>query len=316
MNLKVACKKTSAGVVPMAGFPFYQLDRFLRILVQDLQKHVAISEEFANVSTTNEKSSGLMFDRRVARVVTPGTLIDEKFLDHSKNNFLLAVYFKKFSEKNTERNDVNKTNSHSRSSGPDFSGGVGLSWLDLSTGDFYTQRISRPLLPSVITKIGAKEILLDKRLDPLLIDEIKNVVGQDHHLLTNFTCELDVKSMSDWSESFESPISSELAAQFSEEETTACHILLEYVRIQMQGVGIKLQAPRRKHLEDAMIIDRNSLKGLEILETSRDGLGKGSLLHSVRRTSTKSGARLLRDRLSRRTPSPLFLIPWFVDQDF
>lgn len=283
----------------MAGFPFYQLDRFLKILVQDLQKYVAISEEFANNVVDKEKSSGLMFHRKVARIVTPGTLIDERFLDHSENNFLLAMYFNNARETSSEVSAITKTLSQGPLPSSDSSQTVGLSWLDLSTGDFFTQRISRQMLPSIITKIGAKEIILDERLDDSLKQEIKNVVGQDHRLLTFFSCQHGVKSMSEWSESFETPISRNSAAKFSVEETTACHILLEYVRVQMQGVGVKLQAPRRKHLEDVMLIDRNSLRGLEILETARDGLGKGSLLHAVRRTSTKSGARLLRDRLSR-----------------
>ncbi|EAS36825.3 DNA mismatch repair protein Msh1 [Coccidioides immitis RS] len=295
LNLKLACKKTSGGSVPMAGFPFYQLDRFLKILVQDLQKYVAISEEFTNNITEKAKSGGLMFDRKVARIVTPGTLIDEKFMDHYENNFLLALY--------VNTSDMQKETKAMARPSPDqlFSSShshpVGLSWLDLSTGDFFTQYTTRLMLPSALSRIGAKEIILDERLNDSLKQEMQNLVGQDHRLLTCFRSQ-DIKPMSDWSECFETPIPRELAATFTVEETAACHILLEYVQVQMQGVGVKLQAPRRKHLEETMAIDRNSLKGLEILETARDGLGKGSLLHAVRRTSTKSGARLLRDRLT------------------
>ncbi|WEW58443.1 MutS protein 1 [Emydomyces testavorans] len=296
LNLKLACKKTSAGTVPMAGFPYYQLDRFLKILVQDLQRYVAISEEFANNIVGKAKSNGLMFDRKVARIVTPGTLIDEKFMDHYQNNFLLALHFNNL-DKPREADDA-KVVPHERLSNQSHSQAVGLSWLDLSTGDFFTQLTTRLMLPSIIARISAKEIILDERLDDSLKQEIQDLVGQDHHLLTSFRCSPIVKPMSEWSDSFETPLSLDFAANFSVEETAACHTLLEYVQIQMQGVGVKLQAPRRKHLEDIMVIDRNSLKGLEILETARDGLGKGSLLHAVRRTSTKSGARLLRDRLT------------------
>src|SRR5579859_6481391 len=75
----------------MAGFPFWQLDRFLKILVQDLNKYVAISEEFPTSISGKVKSGGLLHDRRVARVVTPGTLIDEKFIIPYENNFVLAL---------------------------------------------------------------------------------------------------------------------------------------------------------------------------------------------------------------------------------
>ncbi|KAI1984483.1 MutS protein 1 [Ophidiomyces ophidiicola] len=292
LNLKLASKKTSAGAVPMAGFPFYQLDRFLKVLVQDLQKYVAISEEFANITAVTTKP-GLMFDRRVARIVTPGTLIDERFMDPSENNFLLALHI----------------NTHDRATKAEFvpengtlrlrgMEAVGLSWLDLSTGEFFTQHTTYSMLASVLARIEAKEIIIDKTLDTPLKQEIQTLIGQNHRLLTYFSCLSAIKPISEWAECFLSPISSDTAAQFSVEETVACHMLLEYVKVQMQGVEVKLQGPRRKHLEKSMVIDRNSLKGLEILETSRDSLGKGSLLHAVNRTSTKSGARLLKERLT------------------
>ncbi|PGG98963.1 hypothetical protein AJ79_08738 [Helicocarpus griseus UAMH5409] len=293
LNLKLAQKKTSVGPVPMAGFPFFQLDRFLKILVQDLNKYVAISEEFANNVVGKAKPGGLQFDRKVARIVTPGTLIDEKFMDPYENNFLLSVYMA-----DAKLDEAEKLSPEQH---PSISGSrpVGLSWLDLSTGDFFTQRTTAQMLPSAIARIGAREIVIDQNVDDKIRQEMQVVVGQDQqHLLTSFSCPKETRSLCDWSSVFESPITSEAAAAFTSEETAACSILLEYVQVQTQGVKMKLQAPRRRHLDESMTIDRNSLRGLEILETARDGLGKGSLLHAVRRTSTKSGARLLRDRLT------------------
>ncbi|EAQ92742.1 hypothetical protein CHGG_00977 [Chaetomium globosum CBS 148.51] len=92
LNLKVAQKKTSAGPVPMAGFPFFQLDRFLKILVQDCNRHVAIAEEFPNDPSDKVKSGGLMHTRKVTRIVTPGTLIDENFMDPYANNYVMAIH--------------------------------------------------------------------------------------------------------------------------------------------------------------------------------------------------------------------------------
>ena len=87
-------------------------------------------------------------------------------------------------------------------------------------------------------------------------------------------------------------------------------MLLHYVKDRLLGSGIKLQPPTRRQGSESMGIDRNSMKGLEILETSRDAItgGKGSLLHAIRRTVTRSGARLLRDRICMSTPSS-FLLP-------
>ncbi|KAE8354143.1 muts domain V-domain-containing protein [Aspergillus coremiiformis] len=297
LNLKLASKKTSAGPVPMAGFPFFQLDRFLKILVQDLNKYVAISEEFTNDAEDKARSGGLLFDRKVARIITPGTLIDEKFMDPAENNFLLAIYINEPSLKAELEQQQHDISSHqhvlSSASQP-----VGLSWLDLSTGDFFTQSTTAQMLPSAIARIGAREILVDQSIRDLIGQEFQLLIGHDHRLMTFFRFPRDISPMSQWDSMLETPVSPKAIETFTPEETAAGYSLLEYIRVQLQGLDVKLQPPRRRHLNESMNIDRNSLKGLEILETARDGFGKGSLLHAVRRTSTKSGARLLRDRLT------------------
>ncbi|KAJ6015427.1 hypothetical protein N7540_010018 [Penicillium herquei] len=297
LSLKLASKKTSAGPVPMAGFPFFQLDRFLKILVQDLNKYVAISEEFAIRAEDKARSGGLMFDRRVARIVTPGTLIDEKFIDPSENNFLLAIYLDIPALKAESKEIVDPHSSqHVLSSVPRR---VGLAWLDLSTGDFFTQLTTAQMLPSAIARIGAREILVDQNVQDIIGQELQQLVGHEHRLVTFFRYPEEFSPMSEWDSMLEAPIPEDTHASFTSEEVAAGYSLLEYIRVQLQGSNLKLQPPRRRHLDESMSIDRNSLRGLEILETSRDGFGKGSLLHAVRRTSTKSGARLLRDRLSK-----------------
>ena len=302
LNIKLAFKKTSAGPVPMAGFPFFQLDRFLKILVQDLNKYVAVSEEFANGAEDKARSGGLLFDRRVARVITPGTLIDEKFMDPAENNFLLAVYMGisslkgRVQDQDGGRDDDASSHQHVLASA---SQPVGLSWLDLSTGDFYTQFTTAQMLPSAIARIGAREILVDQTIQDLIGQEMQLLVGQDHRLVTFFPFTSQIVPMSEWDSMLETPVPAASIDTFTPEETAAGFNLLEYIRVQLQGLDMKLQPPRRRHLNESMSIDRNSLRGLEILETARDGFGKGSLLHAVRRTCTKSGTRLLRDRLSR-----------------
>ena len=280
----------------MAGFPFFQLDRFLKILVQDLNKYVAISEEFPTSVTGKVKSGGLLFDRRVARVVTPGTLIDEKFINPYENNFLLSIHV----DRSTPESEYTSSSEGEESKESLLNGGaaVGLAWVDLSTGDFLTQFTTAALVPSALARIGAREIILDQGLADSFKKEIHLLVGQDHHLVTFYQCGSDFRSMSDWNAMLEAPITAKEENRFTEGEKLAAHCLLDYVHNRLQGLDMKLQPPYRKALDQTLTIDRSSLRGLEILETARDGLGKGSLLNAVRRTTTKSGARLLRDRLS------------------
>ena len=263
----------------------------MKILVQDLNKYVAIVEEYPVNQSTNEKTKdGHKFERRVARVVTPGTLIDEKFLDPDKNNFLLAVHFDKtVDDTAVSGGQLNPPKLEDEK--------VGLAWLDLTTGDFFTQVTTRTLLPSSLARIGAREVLIDERLSDLRKQEIEVLVNNDHRLLTAHNNASEFVSMSDWNSILESPVHDRVESEFTPEEKHAGHRLLDYVRNRLQGQDLTLKAPMRKEVTNALSIDRNSLRGLEVLETARDGLGKGSLLHAVRRTTTKSGARLLRDRL-------------------
>lgn len=271
--------------------------------MQDLNKYVAISEEFANKATGRVKSGGLLFDRRVARIVTPGTLIDEKFMNPAENNFLLSIHV-----------DPSSLKSHTLVAGEDslrqrpildVDQAAGLAWLDLSTGDFFTQRTTVSQLPSAIARIGAREIVLNQTLQDSLGHEVQTLVGDDHHLVTYQPAPEKVGPMSDWNVMLESPVSASAEMKFTLEEKSAGTSLLEHVKSQLLGLKMKLQPPIRRQLQEVMGIDRNSLRGLEILGTSRDGFGKGSLLHAVRRTLTKSGARLLRDRLT--SPSAYLL---------
>jgi DNA mismatch repair ATPase MutS len=167
------------------------------------------------------------------------------------------------------------------------------------------------MLPSAIARIGAREILVDQQVQDLIGQELQLLVGFEHRLVTFFRFPETFAPMSQWESMLEAPIPEESHATFSAEEVAAGFSLLEYIRVQLQGSNLKLQPPRRRHLDESMNIDRNSLRGLEILETARDGFGKGSLLHAVRRTSTKSGARLLRDRLSKFSDWNMFIC--FID---
>ncbi|KAI9770244.1 MAG: DNA mismatch repair ATPase msh1 [Geoglossum simile] len=288
LNLKVAQKKTNAGAVAMAGFPFYQLDRFLKILVQDLNRYVAISEEFPNDASARAKPGGLIFDRKVTRIITPGTLIDENFMDPYENNFLLGIHTENRAlvhPKDGERQCLS-TSETTRSP-------IGLAWLDLSTGDFFTQSTTLASLPSVIARIRPREIVLDENLRVSCYHDIVLMLQEERYLITYHPAPPEVSLVSAWSPMLEVPVSERLQADFTTEEVTAGSALLDYVKVRLLGTKVKLQPPIRRLAIENMGIDKNSMRALEIKLTIRDGVTKGSLFHAIRRTVTKSGARLL-----------------------
>ncbi len=97
------------GRVPMCGIPYHALDTYLGKLIKAGRK-VAICEQVEDPAQT----SG-MVDREVVRVVTPGTILDEKNLTQKENNYILGLEF---------GNDE-----------------IGLAYADLSTGEIYVHEI-------------------------------------------------------------------------------------------------------------------------------------------------------------------------------
>ena len=277
--------------------------------MQEFNESVAISEEFANTASGKVKSGGLLFNRKITRIVTPGTLIDEKFINPYENNYLLAI-----SASDQDVSGLAEEVPDERKEGATSQGGlshdIGLAWLDLSTGDFYTQATASSLLPSAIARIGAREIVLDSATDEAFEPRLLGLPDQQRYLVTRHNMTSSVSSpMSLWTPMLENPVPPEMEKTFTGLEIAAGNILLEYVREKLQGSGIKLQPPVRRQDSQSMSIDKNSLRGLEILETAKDGIpgGKGSLLHAVRRTVTKGGTRMLKDWIGKLGAFPLYL---------
>src|SRR3954467_13267247 len=97
--------------VPMAGFPYHQLDAYLAKVISAGHR-AAICEQIEDAKL----AKGLV-KREVTRIVTPGTLTDDALLDPQASNFLAAVVL--------------------ASSAKSPAAAAGLAWVDVSTGRFF-----------------------------------------------------------------------------------------------------------------------------------------------------------------------------------
>jgi DNA mismatch repair ATPase MutS len=235
-----------------------------------------------------------MHDRRVSRIITPGTLIDENFMDPYTNNYVLAVYIEDFPTALSEFRDLSNENLDLAHLSPMP---MGLAWLDLSTGSFFTQSITSSTLPSALSRIAPSEIVLDENLQAAQDHGLLSILEEDHHVITYCpsTCHTPIEN---WSSMLEAEITPIVAKEFTPEEVSAGNLLLHYVKTRLQSSNMRLQPPQRYQAMEIMGIDKNSMRALEIKETIRDGTKQGCLLHSIRRTVTRSGARLLDEWLS------------------
>ena len=296
------------------------MDRFLKILVQDLSRYVAIAEEFPNNAPEKIKSGGLMHDRRVARIVTPGTLIDENFMDPYANNYVMAIHVDDSSRELDPRDreegqrPVDQAPRNRVSPGaadvpiaPSNHPSLGLAWLDLSTGHFCTQSTDLPSLPSILSRVGPREVVLDEALQLRKDEFLLSTLAEDRYLVSYASVGERSLELEDWTPMLESEIPPDARQAFTCNEVTAGSLLLSYVKGRLQGENMKLQPPLRHENMHIMNIDKNTVRALEIKQTIRDGHFRGSLLHAIRRTVTKSGARLLNEWLSAWTKFPSLL---------
>jgi len=275
----------------------------LKILVQDLSRYVAVAEEFPHDASEKVRSGGLMHDRRIARIITPGTLIDENFIDPYANNYVMAVHISPETDDPLSCPDsapVSKMHDIVAAAPPTDrpSTRLGLAWLDLSTGHFFTQAATLSSLGSILSRVAPREVVLDEDLQSRTSHAIFSILAEDKHLITYAPPGGQLASISDWAPLLESEIPSRTVADFSEDEVKAGGLLLHYVKDRLQGLSMKLQPPLRYESIQVMSIDKNTMRSLEIKQTIRDSVFRGSLLHAIRRTVTKSGARLLNEWLS------------------
>ncbi|KAJ7492881.1 muts domain V-domain-containing protein [Mycena latifolia] len=292
LNIKLATRKWDGGTIPFCGFPVQYIDKYLKVLVQQHRRFVALCEEFPRY--TPQGLAG--FDRRVARVVTPGTLIDESFLNQYENNYLLAI-----------------------SQGP-AALEVGLAWIDVSTGEFYSKPVTYELLRDELARIGPREIVLDKSLEAQKPPQLEHVLAEELHCVSYINpsanegeprIHANAPSAGEPTEekqedpggalSSATPVDdvTEDAAlfpsltEFTAQEMAAINLLTTYLHANLLEHMPKLTMPAREGSAARMQIDSHTIKALEIRESIREGGVKGSLLSVVKRTSTSSGTRLL-----------------------
>lgn len=244
----------------MCGFPIMHLDKYLKVLVQQHNLFVAMCEEFPRY-TNGQKPE---FDRRVVRVITPGTLIDEPFLNPFENNFLLAISANLPSCELSIRE-------------------VGLAWIDVSTGEFFTKTIPLEGLKDDLARISPREIVLTQQLREHPHHPIRQLLEDEGNFLVY------IEPSNGTPHQYEH--------DYTLKESVAVNILTTYMRVNLMEHMPQLSVPSREGLDERMQIDSHTIKALEIHESAREGALTGSLLSVIKRTVTGSGMRSLSRRL-------------------
>jgi DNA mismatch repair protein MutS len=257
----------AASHVALAGFPHHAIDSYLPKLVR-AGFRVAVCEQ-----TENPKFAKGIVRREVVEVVTPGVTLSDKLLDHKKNNYLLAVFL---------RNEI-----------------AGISFADISTGEFYTFEVPEADLVQQIESIAPAEILIQKKDKDYLVP-----------LISRINSTIRVTKIDDWIFNYE----------YAKEM-----LLMQFKTVNLKGFGVEelnegiiaggavlnyLQETQKTNLShlnsislynysDYMILDSSTRRNLEITFTLQEGQREGSLISILDKTHTAMGGRLMKQWVSR-----------------
>ena len=243
--------------VPMCGIPFHAAATYIGRLLK-AGKKIGICEQ---ISTSADNKSKL-FERKVIRVITPGTVMEDNMLDANESNFLVCL----LSEKN----------------------GWGLACVDISTGEFWAaQNADDPHLTDLAAALAAvnpAEIMASVQTLRLL--QHKVVLPQSLPLteLADFNAK-DTTVPAAW------PMTD---AWKNKPLALACaKQVLQYVATTEPGAEKNL-IPSLRQLTDYLQLDENAVNSLELVE-SQEGGRAGSLWALLDHTKTAFGSRKLKE---------------------
>lgn len=299
MNLKLANRKYSGGTWPFSGFPITQLDKYLKILVQDLGNTVVLVEEVGEADA-NALPSDLK-PRRVGRVVTPGTLVDESWLNGSESRYLLALAI--------------GLETAMKRDGTDKALPISLAYTDASTGEFFSKDTDLEQMEDELARVAPREVVLDASLKERWDDAHRESNDSGLDRLIGLLQVLGAHVS--FADPVQAPILEGLSplpsAAGTRAETTLETIAISLLRHHLQYAlrdsmpGLP-DRPSRQLASSQMQIDAATLAALEIRHAIRPGglvevpsygrestllSARGTLLSVLSQTMTAPGHRLL-----------------------
>lgn len=248
--------------IPMAGVPVHAVESYLAKLLR-LGESVAICEQASEPTP----GKGLV-ERKVTRVMTPGTIVEEELLESGKENYLLACAWDQEL--------------------------AGLAYLDLSSGQFILQTCaSMQECLSEIERLCPSEILLkeDTRL------EVSKDCSFKHLPIWHFELESATTALC---KQFGTGDLSGYGCQDHPLAVGAAGAVLQYVKETQKSALPHITGLRVHNNNDYLLIDATSRNNLEV-EKSMRGEVRHSLLGVLDKASCAMGTRCLRAWLSQPT---------------
>jgi DNA mismatch repair protein MutS len=259
---------TKRAGIPMAGIPYHALGNYLpKILSAGIK--VAIAEQMEDP----KQAKGIV-RREVTKIITPGTIVEDNILSEKKSNFIVAI------SKGKKK--------------------IGISCLDLSTGDFRLTQVSTIRdLEIEIHRLAPSECLISESYLQELNQESFDL-----------PLEMTISKMDDWQYDLEY-CQSTLSRHFQvasldgfgcrgmTEAITASGVIFHYIQSVMKRKTNHITSLSVYQLNDCMTLDRISQKNLELVEPIFKDSKGSTLLSVLDDCVTPMGSRLLREWILR-----------------
>ena len=262
LDITLTSRGKSAGEpIPMAGVPFHAAENYLAKLVR-AGFSVAIAEQ---IGDPNESKGPV--ERKVVRVVTPGTLTDESLLDASGDALIVSVF------------------RHQLSSG--------IAWMDLSSGRFLVTEVEGDeALSAELQRLSPAELLLPEEASiPALADQVAV------RRLASWQFDED-SARTQLNQHFQTRDLSGFGCDGLSLAIAAAGCLLDYVKDTQRNELPHLTSIRHERQSDSVILDAATRRNLEI-DLNLHGGEDNTLFSVYNSTVTAMGTRHLKRWLHR-----------------
>jgi DNA mismatch repair protein MutS len=266
--------------IRMCGVPIERADDYLNRLIA-LGHRVAVCEQIEDPAEAKKRGAKSVVKREVVRLVTPGTITEERLLDPGRSRLLVAVQKVRASEGRPA---------------------YGLAALDLSTGAFSLSETDEAGLASEIARLEPSEVVASQEVfDEALFSRTVAEMRLPATLLAreagdNSAAERRVRD-------FYGVETLDGFGAFTRAEIAAAALALAYVKRTQLEASPALSPPSRRARGASLEIDSATRANLELTRTLR-GAREGSLIATIDLTVTPAGARLLADRLASPLTDP------------
>ena len=250
-----------AGRVPMCGFPHHAFGGYVRTLL-DSNLKVAICDQVGDP----KQAKGLV-ERKITRIITPATYLDDE-TPEKHLQYMASIY----EEENS----------------------AVLSYMELSTGEFYVREIAPDRMLDELTLLSPREVVIPRKLERKegLVTYIKENLNATLTIYDNWIFEYDeaLRLTTDILN-----LGSPKIISFYDHKPAVgvCGALLYYLKDHFHSALQHVQKPRLFNTSEFMILDRGAQKSLEITSSLSGRKSQGTLLSVIDRTLTAMGARSL-----------------------